>query len=296
LAEIAEYIDWTPFFQSWQLAGRFPKILTDSVVGVEATKLFDDAKAILKELIDGKKLQAHATIGFFPANSINDDDLEVYSFEETDGEFTENRNEVKSNLYNLRQQSKKKKGVPNISLSDYIAPKETGKQDYIGSFAVSIFGADEIAKKYEAELDDYNSIMVKALADRFAEALTELMHERVRKEFWGYVPEELLPNEELIKEKYQGIRPAPGYPACPDHLEKGTLFEMLNATDNIGVKLTESFAMYPASSVSGWYFSHPQSRYFPIGKIMKDQVSDYAERKNMEEKDIERWLGSILGY
>ncbi len=315
LAEIAEYIDWTPFFQSWQLAGRFPKILTDSVVGVEATKLFEDAKVILKELIDGKKLQAHATIGFFPANSVNDDDLEIYELQQKEeairpmahGEelvkeipketvLVENREEIAYNLYNLRQQSKKKKGVPNISLSDYIAPKETGKQDYIGSFAVTIFGADEIAKKYEAEHDDYNSIMVKALADRFAEALTELMHERVRKEFWGYVPEEQLPNEELIKEKYQGIRPAPGYPACPDHLEKGTLFEMLNATDTIGVKLTESFAMYPASSVSGWYFSHPQSRYFPIGKITKDQVSDYAERKNMEEKDIERWLGSILGY
>ena len=307
LSEIVNYFDWTPFFQSWQLAGKFPRILEDSVVGDEATKLYADALKMLDMIVKENLLQANAVIGFFPANSVNDDDIETYQFATsvTDGDsdvlvksntYTENRTEVSTLLHHLRQQSKKKQGVPNYSLADFIAPKETGKADYLGGFAVSIFGADELAKKYEEEHDDYNAIMIKALADRFAEAFTELLHERVRKEFWGYIPEETLDNEELIKEKYQGIRPAPGYPACPDHLEKGSLFEMLNATEEIGVKLTESFAMYPASSVSGWYFSHPQSRYFPIGKITKEQVVDYAERIGKETKEMERWLGSILGY
>lgn len=301
LAEIAEYIDWTPFFQSWQLAGRYPAILNDSVVGSEARKLFDEAQTLLKDIIDNKLLTAKAVIGFFPANRSGADDIAVYSFKQEDDDlqagqkmFIENRSEEVARLHHLRQQSKKASHVPNLSLADFIAPKESGLADYLGAFAVTVFGADELSKKYEAEHDDYNSIMVKALADRFAEALAELMHRRSRTEFWGYATEESLDNDELIKERYRGIRPAPGYPACPDHLEKRTLFDLLEVEKTIGISLTESFAMYPASSVSGWYFGHEQARYFPVGKITPDQVADYAARKGMEVEEIERWLGSIL--
>lgn len=289
LKTLVNYIDWTPFFQTWELAGRYPAILNDSVVGSEARKLFDDAQAMLHKIVEEELLEARAVIGFFAANRITDDDIAVYEGPNAAGK-------PKAILHHLRQQSKKAKNIPNLALSDFIAPASTGLTDHIGGFAVSIFGADKIAKEYEAQHDDYNSIMAKALADRLAEAFAEYMHYCVRKEHWGYAPDEKLSNEELIREKYQGIRPAPGYPACPDHLEKETLFELLQAEKEIGLSLTESFAMHPASSVSGWYFSHPKSRYFPIGKITKEQVESYASRKGMDVKTTERWLGSILGY
>ena len=289
LEQLAEYIDWTPFFQTWELAGKYPAILNDSVVGSEARKLFDDAKAMLKRLVGENLLEARAVIGFFAANRHGKDDIAVYEGQSASGE-------PKAILHHLRQQSKKAKGVPNLCLSDFVAPPQTGLTDHIGGFAVGIFGADALAKAYEADHDDYNSILVKALADRFAEAFAERMHYCVRKEYWGYAPEETYSNEELIREKYQGIRPAPGYPACPDHLEKETLFDLLKVKEEIGLSLTESYAMYPASAVSGWYFSHPKAKYFPIGKITKEQVEDYCVRKGMEVKTMERWLGSILGY
>lgn len=307
LEEILHYFDWTPFFQSWELAGRYPAILNDSVVGAEARRLHDDAVALIEKIIKNKWFTAKAVIGMFPANAVNDDDIEVYSYHQEDVTmpdktshsevfYKEDRDKVINTLSNLRQQNKKAKGKPNFCLTDFVAPKETGKKDYVGMFAVTIHGAEEIAKEYEADHDDYSAIMIKALADRFAEAFTELMHQQVRKEHWGYIKDEGLDNSDLIREKYVGIRPAPGYPACPDHLEKRKLFDLLNAEENIGISLTESYAMYPASSVSGWYFSHPESKYFGLGKIDKDQVEDYAERKGMEVKDIERWLGSNLFY
>lgn len=310
LAELAEYIDWTPFFQTWELHGKFPKILQDEVVGVEATKLYHDATTLLHKVIAEKGLQARGVIGFFPANTQNDDEIAVYSFKEEVAEvpcekhgahkhahFTALRQEKpKAILQSLRQQSEKSENVANLSLSDFIAPVETGLEDYIGGFAVSIFGAEEIAKAFEADHDDYNAIMVKALADRLAEAFAERLHQRVRREFWGYEPLENLTNEDLIKEKYRGIRPAPGYPACPDHTEKTTLFELLEVEKTTGTFLTESLAMYPAASVSGWYFGHPESRYFGLGKIEKDQVEDYAKRKGVPIEEAERWLSPALNY
>ncbi|MFP4292581.1 MAG: methionine synthase [Cyclobacteriaceae bacterium] len=294
LEEISHYIDWTPFFMTWELAGRFPKILDDEVVGEQAQILYRDARNMLQKVIDEKLLQAKAVVGFFPANQVNDDDIELYHF---DRHGEEDRSQVTCRLHNLRQQTKKAKGKDYMCLSDFVAPKESGIADYVGGFTVTAgIGCDEVAKRYEADHDDYNSIMIKAIADRLAEAFAELMHERVRKEFWGYNPEEKLDNESLIREKYQGIRPAPGYPACPDHTEKDTLFKLLETTENTGVYLTDSFAMFPASSVSGWYFSHPDAKYFGISKIDKDQVEDYARRKNMELKVMEKWLGSNLGY
>jgi len=289
LEELSEYIDWTPFFTSWQLRGKYPAIFEDEIIGEESKKLFNDAQSMLRRIIDEKWLTARAVIGFHPSNAVNADDIEVYTDEE--------RKEVKANLHNLRQQRKKAPGQANYCLTDFIAPKETGKQDYIGSFAVTAgIGIEKWVKKFEAEHDDYNAIMLKALADRLAEAFAELMHERVRKEFWGYAKEENLANESLIEEKYQGIRPAPGYPACPEHTEKGTLFQLLNAEEQIGIKLTESFAMYPAAAVSGWYFSHPDSRYFGLGQVSKDQVQDYSIRKGMSLEDAERWLAPVLNY
>jgi 5-methyltetrahydrofolate--homocysteine methyltransferase len=314
LAEIARYIDWTPFFQTWQLQGKYPKIFDNPVVGAEAKKLFDDANQLLREVIDQRLLQANAAIGFFPANAVVDDII-LYDFEENmkDGKpeykikpYKELQNvedrvqtphAVLKTLHTLRQQGQKASKLPNIALSDFIAPVETGKTDYIGAFAVTAgIGIEALIEKFEKEHDDYNSIMIKAIADRLAEAFAELMHERVRKEFWGYAGEEGFTNDELIAEKYQGIRPAPGYPACPDHTEKRALFDLLKAEENTGVKLTESFAMYPASSVSGWYFSHPDSKYFGLGKIGKDQVEDYAKRKQMSLEEVERWLAPILNY
>jgi 5-methyltetrahydrofolate--homocysteine methyltransferase len=310
LKEIAEFIDWTPFFQTWDLHGRYPKILTDSVVGDEATKLFADAQKMLKQLIEEKWLKANAVIGFWPTNTVDDDTQLIFAHRLIDEGHTsscsdlahdhkiykENRNEVVAKYHHLRQQGQKGSGLPNLSIADYIAPAETGIRDYTGGFAVAIFGADEKAKEFEVALDDYNSIMVKALADRFAEAFAELLHKKVRTQYWAYVETENLTNEEIISEKYQGIRPAPGYPACPDHNLKRPLFELLDAENQIGIKLTESLAMYPASAVSGMYYSHPQSKYFGLGKISKDQIDDYITKTGYEKDYAERWLGSVLNY
>ncbi|MCE7061285.1 methionine synthase [Dyadobacter sp. CY343] len=320
LADIAKYIDWTPFFQTWQLHGKYPKIFEDKVVGSEAMKLFEDAAVLLGEIIRDKTLKAKAVVGFWPANSIQDD-IVLHHFEEETrevpcerhgshnhieykisqhGQENMNSGELVADtavvLHHLRQQSQKASNLANYCLSDFIAPLESGHTDYLGGFAVTAgVGIEALVNKFEKDQDDYNSIMVKALADRLVEALAELMHEKVRKELWGYDKSETLSNEELIKEAYKGIRPAPGYPACPDHTEKRALFDLLDA-ESIGIELTESFAMYPASSVSGWYFSHPDSRYFPVGKIFKDQVEDYARRKDMSLEDTEKWLSPILGY
>ena len=279
LSELVDFIDWTPFFQSWELFGKYPAILTDEVVGEQATHLFSDARKMLEQIVNEKWLTAKGILGIFPANSINDDDIEA---------------SLPSSIFHLltlRQQSLKTAGVPNIALADFIAPKESEIQDYIGCFCVTTgFGVDEKAKEFEKQLDDYNSILLKALADRLAEAFAEYLHLKVRKEIWGYASDETLSNEELIKENYSGIRPAPGYPACPDHLEKPTIWKLLNVEEKIGVKLTESMAMWPASSVSGYYFAHPESKYFGLGKIKKDQVEDYAKRRNISVEMAMKWL------
>jgi 5-methyltetrahydrofolate--homocysteine methyltransferase len=285
LNEIATYIDWQPFFIAWELHGKFPQILSDEKVGTEATKLYNDAQALLKQIINEKWLTAKGVIGFWPATSNGKDTITV-----TD-ELS-----MEVNLESLRQQVKKAGGQPNISLTDFIAPKETGLQDYIGAFAVTIDGIEPHLKRFIEQHDDYNKITLQALADRLAEAFAEMLHAKTRREYWGYVKDEQLSNEDLIQEKYQGIRPAPGYPACPDHTEKYKLFALLDATNNTGIQLTESLAMYPASSVCGWYFANPESRYFGIGKIEKDQVEDYAERKNMPLDEAERWLRPVLEY
>ncbi len=287
--ELIDYIDWTPFFSSWQLRGKYPAIFEDKAIGQEAKKLFDDAKKLLQDAIDQQWLQTRALIGLFPANTVQDDDIELYA--------DDDRTEVITTLRHLRQQRQKAPGQPNYCLADFIAPKESGKADYIGAFAVTAgIGIKEQIKRFEAEQDDYSAILLKALADRLAEALAERMHERVRKEFWGYAPEESFNNERLIAENYKGIRPAPGYPACPEHSEKQKLFNLLQVEERIGIRLTESFAMYPAASVSGWYFSHPESQYFGLGEIGEDQISDYARRKSMEKQETERWLASVLNY
>lgn len=289
LAELADYIDWTPFFVAWELAGKYPRILTDAVVGEAASRLYTDAQQMLKKLIKEKWFTAQGVIGLFPANSIGHDDIEVYVDDTRQGLLTE--------LHSLRQQTQKPAGQPHFALADFIAPKESGVKDYIGAFAVAAgFGIEKKIKEFESAHDDYSAIMVKALADRLAEAFAERLHERVRKEYWGYAAREKLDNESLIDEKYQGIRPAPGYPACPDHTEKGLLWELLKVNENTGITLTESWAMYPTAAVSGWYFSHPQSRYFGLGKINKDQVQDYAHRKGAELHQVERWLSPSLGY
>ena len=288
LADIVPYIDWTPFFHTWELKGSYPRILDDDSKGEEARKLFDDAQAMLRQIVNQKWLQARAVIGFFPANSI-DDDVEVYS--------DESRTQVDSTFHFLRQQQLKPDGKPNYCLADFVAPKQSHKADYLGFFAVTAgIGIDERVAAYEADHDDYHAIMLKALADRLAEGFAELMHERVRKEFWGYAADESLANEALIREAYQGIRPAPGYPACPEHTEKGLLWQQLNVERNTGICITESFAMLPAASVSGFYFSHPDARYFAVGKIDEDQVADYAKRKGMKLEDAKRWLAPNIGY
>lgn len=288
LSEIAPYIDWTPFFQTWELHGRYPKILQDDMVGEVARNLFADAQAMLQRIIQEKWLKANAVIGLFPANR-RGDDIETYADEE--------RAKVLMTHHTLRQQMEKPPGRPNLSLADFIAPKESGVKDYIGAFALTTgTGIDEIVRNFEANHDDYNSIMVKALADRLAEAFAELMHERVRREFWAYAPDERLSCEELISEAYRGIRPAPGYPACPDHTEKGPLFEVLDATAQTGMTITETYAMLPTASVSGFYFSHPASSYFAVGKIDEDQVADYAQRKGWDLATAKIWLAPLLGY
>ena len=287
IEEIARYIDWTPFFITWELHGKFPAILKDEKVGAEASKLYEDAQAMLKRLIADRSLKANGVVGLFGANSVHDD-IEVY--------LDDTRRAIRMTLHSLRQQDEKPPGRPNRALADFVAPKESGLKDYIGAFAVTIHGADELAKQYEAKHDDYNSILVKALADRLAEAFAERLHERVRKEYWGYATNETLDNDALVREEYKGIRPAPGYPACPDHTEKELLFKLIDASKNAGVTLTESFAMWPASAVSGFYFSHPESQYFAVGKLGKDQIEDYARRKGMDLATIEKWLSPNLAY
>lgn len=297
LEDLLPYIDWTPFFHTWELRGSYPKIFNDKVVGDEAKKLFDDAQILLKRIVDEKLLTARAVIGFWPANAEGDDiELQVSDYKLPNSKpHTDNTQLV--TIHTLRQQAEKVAGEPYYALSDFIAPKSSGKQDYFGGFAVTAgIGCDELVAEFEKNYDDYNSIMAKALADRLAEAFAEKMHELVRKEYWGYAKDEHLSNQDLIKEEYAGIRPAPGYPACPDHTEKETLFNLLDAENKIGLRLTESFAMYPAAAVSGFYFAHPQSRYFGLGKITKDQVEDYAKRKNMPLEEVERWLAPNLAY
>lgn len=288
LQDLVDYIDWSPFFHTWELRGTYPKIFNDEVVGKEAKKLFDDAQVMLKDFVLNKKIKASGVLGFYPANSVSDD-IELYT--------DDNRNQVLEQLFTLRQQAEKAEGQAYLALSDFVAPKETGLKDYVGMFAVTAgIGLDEIVAEYEKNHDDYNSIMAKAIADRLAEAFAEKLHELVRKEYWPYATSESLSNEELIKEKYQGIRPAPGYPACPDHTEKKTIFKLLNAEKEIGLKLTENFAMYPTAAVSGYYFAHPDSKYFGLGKIGKDQVIEYAKRKGLSIEETERWLAPNLSY
>ena len=298
LGEIAPYIDWGPFFIAWELHGKFPQILQDATVGKEATKLYNDAQELLGTIIREKWLKPRGVIGFWPGNSDGKDTVIVQTGAggRSDGGpgAADGNGEVR--LEFLRQQIKKAANQPNISLADFIAPASTGKQDHIGAFVASIEGIEPHIKRFEAAFDDYNKIMLQALADRLAEAFTELLHEKVRKEYWGYAREEHLANDQLIKEEYLGIRPAPGYPACPDHTEKLKLFAMLDATRQTGTILTESLAMFPASSVSGWYFAHPESKYFGVGKIERDQVIDYAARKGMPLEEIERWLRPVLEY
>jgi 5-methyltetrahydrofolate--homocysteine methyltransferase len=289
LEEIRSYIDWTPFFQTWMLKGKYPKILKDPVIGVEATKLFADAEALLDKVISEKWLTANGVYGLYPASVVEDDTVEVYA--------DDTRTTVLKKFHFLRQQGKKGKGVPNISLADFIAPKESGKKDYIGMFAVTTgIGIESHLERFEKDHDDYNSIMLKAVADRLAEAFAECLHAHVRKDYWGYAADEQLDNEAMIKEEYIGIRPAPGYPACPDHTEKPDLFSILDATNKTGIVLTESMAMYPASSVSGFYFASPEAKYFGLGKVAKDQVEVYANRKSMNLSTMEKWLAPNLTY
>ncbi len=287
LRTLAEYIDWTPFFIAWDLAGKYPRILEDEVVGEAATALFSDAQAMLNKLIDEKLIRARAVFGFWPANQVQDDDLEVYG----------DNGEKLATLHHLRQQIIKPDAKPNLSLADFVAPKDSGIADYVGGFICTAgIGAEELAKAYQDKGDDYNSIMVKALADRLAEACAEWLHQQVRKQYWGYAKDEQLSNDELIREQYKGIRPAPGYPACPDHTEKGTLFQLLDADGISQVTLTEHYAMLPTAAVSGWYFAHPEAQYFAVGKIDKDQVESYSQRKGEDISVSERWLMPNLGY
>ncbi|MDP2608511.1 MULTISPECIES: methionine synthase [unclassified Oceanobacter] len=292
VAQLVDYIDWTPFFMSWELAGKYPRILTDDVVGEAATNLFKDAQAMLKRIVDEKLFRARAVIGLWPAAKRGNDDTVIFN--------PDNPSEELAILHHLRQQTDKPNDQPNYSLADFVTPEDQlthGKQDYMGAFVVTAgIEAEQLAQNYNANHDDYNSIMIKALADRLAEAFAEHMHQIVRKDIWGYAADEQLDNEQLIKEKYQGIRPAPGYPACPDHTEKATLFKLLDAEANTDVFLTESFAMSPAASVSGWYFGHPDAKYFGLGKIAKDQVEDIADRKGMTVDTMERWLAPNLNY
>jgi 5-methyltetrahydrofolate--homocysteine methyltransferase len=288
LNEVRKYIDWTPFFMTWQMSGKYPLILKHEVIGVEATKLFNDANAMLDDVINNKKICARAVFGLFPANS-NQDDIQLYT--------DESRSEKLMRLHQLRQQSKKPAGQFNRCLADYIAPDDSGIKDYVGAFAVSAgFGVEDLVKVFDADHDAYNSILLKAVADRLAEASAEYLHEKVRKEYWGFAPDEDLDNDALIRESYQGIRPAPGYPACPEHTEKGLIWELLKVKENIDMDLTSSYAMWPGAAVSGLYFSHPESKYFAVAKLAKDQVIDYAARKIMTLEQAERWLSANLDY
>ena len=289
LRELVPYIDWMPFFNAWEFAGKFPDILQDKIVGEAASSLYADATRMLNQLIDEKWLKARAVIGFFPANSVADDDINLF--------VDESRHAVALRLHNLRQQKSKPQDQAQLCLSDFVAPMQSGRADYLGAFAVTAgIGIEEHVARFEAQHDDYSSIMLKALADRLAEALAERLHERVRREFWAYAPHEHLDNLGLIREEYQGIRPAPGYPACPDHTEKALLWRLLDADRTAGIRLTESFAMFPTAAVSGFYFSHPKAHYFGVGKIDRDQVISYAQRKGFTVTEAERWLAPILGY
>lgn len=287
LAEIAKYVDWGPFFQTWSLFGPYPAILEDKVVGEQARKVYADGQAMMKRIVEGRWLTANGVVGFYPANSVNDEDIEVYK--------DESRSEVLFTYRNLRQQGAKREGVSNKSLSDFIAPKSSGKLDYIGMFAVTAgIGIEKKEAEFEKALDDYSGIMLKSLADRLAEAFAECLHARVRQDLWGYAPDEALSNDDMIAEKYVGIRPAPGYPACPEHVVKTDMFRVLDGAD-IGMMLTDSYAMFPASSVSGFYFSHPQSQYFNVGIIGEDQLQDYAARSGRSIEDLKRTLAPNLG-
>ncbi|MBA3899278.1 MAG: methionine synthase, partial [Bacteroidetes bacterium] len=287
MEEIAAFIDWTPFFHTWELKGSYPKIFDDPQRGVEAKKLFNDAQEMLNKIMQEKWITANAVIGFYPANANTEDDILIYADDQ--------QKNLKTTLRTLRQQTLKPKGHFNLALADFVAPADSGKVDYVGGFAVTTgIGIEKWIEKFDKDFDDYSSIMLKALADRLAEAFAELMHLKVRKELWGYANTEALSREELIKEKYQGIRPAQGYPACPDHTEKLTQFELFEVEKNTGITLTESMAMYPTSSVSGMYFSHPFSQYFGLGKINKEQLEDYARRKGQDLSIIERWLSPVL--
>jgi 5-methyltetrahydrofolate--homocysteine methyltransferase len=289
LEELVRYIDWMPFFNAWEFAGKFPDVLTDPAVGEATCNLYADARRMLKTLIAERWVKARGVIGLFPANSVDEDDIEVYA--------DESRTQVIARLHHLRQQKGKPAGQSHDCLADFVAPKASGIPDYIGAFAVTAgLGVDEHVARFQAAHDDYSGIIVKALTDRLAEAFAERLHERVRREFWGYAREEKLSNDELIREAYSGIRPAPGYPACPDHTEKATLWRLLDIERNAGMRLTESFAMYPAAAVSGCYFSHPEARYFAVGKIDLDQVQNYASRKGIPLEEAQRWLAPNLGY
>jgi 5-methyltetrahydrofolate--homocysteine methyltransferase len=290
LAELVPYIDWTPLFQTWELTGKYPRIFEDNAVGPEARKLFDDAQAMLKRVVRERWLTANAVIGFWPANAVGDD-IALFADDRRSGQL--------ATLHTLRQQMARenRRDRANTALADFVAPKESGLADYIGAFAVTAgIGEAEAMARYIDKTDDYSRIMLKALADRLAEAFAERMHERVRRELWAYAPREKLTNEELITEAYRGIRPAPGYPAQPDHTEKGTIFHLLDAEKAAGITLTESFAMWPGAAVSGLYFSHPESHYFGVGKVERDQVEDYARRKGWTVAETERWLGPVLNY
>ena len=285
ITKLEEFIDWSPFFRSWDLHGKYPNILTDEVVGEQATELFKDAQELLQRIFSEKLLGAKAIFGLFPANTINDDDIEIY----------DENGDIQHTFLTLRQQLKKRAEVPNIALSDFIAPKSTGQTDYMGCFCVSTgFGTKALAEAFEADHDDYNSIMIKALADRLAEAFAEYLHKEVRVNHWGYAADEALSNTDLIKETYKGIRPAPGYPACPDHLEKQTIWKLLEVEQQIGVELTESLAMWPAASVSGYYFGNPEAKYFGLGKITEDQLIDYSKRRDISIEDAQKWLNPNL--
>jgi 5-methyltetrahydrofolate--homocysteine methyltransferase len=288
LEELRDYIDWGPFFNAWEMKGRFPDILHNPSTGETATKLYEDAQRMLDQVIKEKWLTASGVIGLLPANSVGDD-IEVYA--------DESRETVVTTLHTLRQQGAHRENIPNRAMSDFIAPKATGLRDHIGGFAVTAgLGAAEKIAEFKKELDDYSAILLESLADRLAEAFAERLHERVRHDFWGYAPDEHLRNADLIAEKYVGIRPAPGYPACPDHTEKQLLWDLLHVEENTGITLTDSMAMWPGAAVSGWYFSHPQSQYFVVGRIGRDQVEDYAKRKGWTLREAERWLSPNLGY
>jgi 5-methyltetrahydrofolate--homocysteine methyltransferase len=289
LAELREYIDWQPFFNAWEMKGKYPDILNNPASGEAARKLWEDAQMMLGSIIEEKWLTAAGVVGLFPANSVNDDDIEIYT--------DERQHEVRTTLHHLRQQSEHRAGVPHRCLADFVAPKHTGLRDYVGAFAVTAgLGSTDKIMEFKAALDDYSAILLESLADRLAEAFAERLHERVRTEFWAYQPDESLDSESLIKEQYVGIRPAPGYPACPEHTEKQTLWELLDVKANVGIELTDSMAMWPGASVSGWYFSHPQSQYFVVGRLGRDQVEQYAERKGWTVQEAERWLSPNLGY